>query len=228
MSKKKKRKVLKKKNILILCLILLFLGCLTYYGITMPVRNVYISGNYLVSDEEIRTLAGLQEYPSFLLIKKSEMKNNLEENQYIDSVRISKKFGNIISIFVKEFRIVAISVDYKLILSNGLKIDNNYDITDVPIFINEINNENVYRHFVRKFENIESDILRQISQIEYSPVDVDDERFLLYMNDGNLVYITLTKINKINRYNAIKDKLGDKRGIIYLDAGDYVELKEGV
>ena len=228
MSKKKKRKVLKKKNILILFIVLLFLGCLTYYGITMPVRNVYISGNYLVSDEEIRTLAGLQEYPSFLLSKKSEMKNNLEKNQYIDSARITKKFGNIISIFVKEFSIVAISVDYKLILSNGLKIDNNYDITDVPILINEINNENVYHHFVRKFENVELDILRQISQIEYSPVDVDEERFLLYMNDGNLVYITLTKINKLNRYNAIKDKIGEKRGIIYLDAGDYVELKEGV
>jgi len=225
-SKKKKRKVLKKKNILISFIVLLFLGCLFYYVFTMPVRNVYISGNYLVSDEEIRTLAGLQEYPSFLLSKKSEMKNNLEKNQYIDSVRISKKFGNIISIFVKEFRIVAISVDYKLILSNGLKIDNNYDITDVPILVNEISNEDVYHHFVRKFENIESDILRQISQIEYSPVDVDDERFLLYMNDGNLVYITLTKINKINRYNAIKDKIGDKRGVIYLDAGDYVELKE--
>ena len=45
------------------------------------------------------------------------------------------------------------------------------------------------------------------------------------MNDGNLVYITLTKINKINKYNQIRDKLDGHMGIIYLDAGDYVELK---
>ena len=47
------------------------------------------------------------------------------------------------------------------------------------------------------------------------------------MNDGNLVYITLTKINKINKYNSIYSKMEGKKGIIYLDSGDYVEVKEG-
>ena len=51
------------------------------------------------------------------------------------------------------------------------------------------------------------------------------DRFLLYMSDGNLVHVTLTKINKVNKYNGIKDVLGDRYGVIYLDSGDYVELK---
>ena len=46
------------------------------------------------------------------------------------------------------------------------------------------------------------------------------------MNDGNLVYITLTKINKLNKYNQIKDKMNNQTGIIYLDSGDYIELKD--
>ena len=45
------------------------------------------------------------------------------------------------------------------------------------------------------------------------------------MNDGNFVYITLTKIDKMNKYSDIKDELVDKKGIIYLDSGDYVEIK---
>ena len=65
----------------------------------------------------------------------------------------------------------------------------------------------------------------EISEIEYSPVNVDEDRFLLYMDDGNFVYVTLTKIEKMNKYNDIKDELMGKRGIIYLDSGDYVELK---
>jgi hypothetical protein len=44
------------------------------------------------------------------------------------------------------------------------------------------------------------------------------------MDDGNLVYITLTKINKLNKYNDIKDKMDGKIGTIYLDSGDYVEI----
>ena len=54
-------------------------------------------------------------------------------------------------------------------------------------------------------EGLTENVLRQISQIEYSPVAVDEERFLLYMNDSNLVYITLTKIDKLNKYDKIKE-----------------------
>ena len=45
------------------------------------------------------------------------------------------------------------------------------------------------------------------------------------MNDGNVVHVTLTKIDNLNKYNDIKDELGGKRGTIYLDSGNYVELK---
>ena len=46
------------------------------------------------------------------------------------------------------------------------------------------------------------------------------------MDDGNMIYITLTKIDKLNKYNAIKDKMDNQIGLIYLDSGDYVELKD--
>ena len=45
------------------------------------------------------------------------------------------------------------------------------------------------------------------------------------MTDSNYVYITLSKIEKINKYNSIIQKLENKKGIIYLDSGDYVEIK---
>ena len=45
------------------------------------------------------------------------------------------------------------------------------------------------------------------------------------MVDQNYVYITLPKITKINKYNSIIKELEDKKGIIYLDSGDYVEIK---
>ena len=72
---------------------------------------------------------------------------------------------------------------------------------------------------------IDKDILLKISHIEYSPNEVDKERFLLYMTDANYVYITLSKIEKINKYNSIVQELENKKGIIYLDSGDYVEIK---
>ena len=88
------------------------------------------------------------------------------------------------------------------------------------------NIDDIKDRFSEKFALINNDIMLKISEIEYSPNDVDKERFTLYMNDGNMVYITLGKITKVNKYNSIYSKMEGKKGIIYLDAGDYVEVKE--
>ena len=46
------------------------------------------------------------------------------------------------------------------------------------------------------------------------------------MNDDNVVYITLNKIKEFNDYNKIKDQLGSNKGVLYLDSGNYFEIKE--
>ena len=192
----------------------------------MPVKNIYIIGNKVLTDEVIIEEAHLDSYPSFLLISSSKVKNSIKKNEYVDKVRIKKKFGNILEIKIDEYGCIAAKdMGSKIMLSNGHIVDNIYNIGDVAILNNDIPNNKQYE-FANKFNKIKKDILRQISQIEYSPVKVDDERFLLYMDDGNIVFVTLTKINKMNKYNKIKGKLGGRIGIIYLDSGDYVEIKD--
>lgn len=225
-KKKKKKRVLKIKNILIFLIILLGLSYLMYYILTMPIKNIYISGNKIISDEEILEYSHLEDYPSFILTLSSNIKKNILKNEYIKEVKIIKKIGNIIEIDIEEYIPLALKEQTnEIIISNGSILQNNYNITDAPILVNEIDNK-VYQEYINKFSQVDSDIIRQISQIEYTPVTVDDERFLLYMDDGNLVYITLTKIKKLNKYNSIKAKMDEKNGIIYLDSGDYVELKQ--
>ena len=65
-----------------------------------------------------------------------------------------------------------------------------------------------------------------ISEIEYSKTTYDDKRFLLYMNDGNMVYITVSKAELLNKYVEIIKKVDNKKGILYLDSGNYFEIKE--
>ena len=225
MAKKKKKKVLKVKNICIILIILLLIIVSGYYLITMPIKNIYIKKNSIISDDEIIESANLYNYPSFLLTRKSQLSKQIKKNKYIKSVKISKKIGNILEITIDEYKSIAITKEGKIIIETGKTLENTYNLSDIPILINEISDENIYNNFSNKFSKINTNILRQISQIEYSPIEVDKDRFLLYMNDTNLVYITLTKINKLNKYNKIKDVLEGKTGIIYLDSGNYVELK---
>lgn len=225
-KKRKKKKVLKVKNILVFLTVLLLLIALIYYILKMPIKNIYVLGNNIIPDNNIIEESHLSNYPSFLLTSSYEIKNHLKKNKYIEKVEVNKKIGNIIELKITEYKVLAIlEEENQVILSNGNIVDNIYDKTDTPILINAID-EKIFNNFISKFKKINNNILRQISQIEYNPTKVDNSRFLLYMNDGNLVYITLTKINKLNKYNKIKDNMNNNTGIIYLDSGDYIELKD--
>ena len=46
------------------------------------------------------------------------------------------------------------------------------------------------------------------------------------MNDGNYVYLTLTKFKQINYYEDVLEKLDGKKGILYLDSGNHFKIME--
>ena len=225
-KKRKKRRKLKVKNIIIFIVLLIILALSVYYLISMPIKNIYIEGNNIITDNDIIEESEINTYPSFFLTSSFKIEHKLKKNKIIKKVKVIKKIGNIIIIKIEEYNPIAIIEEKnQVILSNGIITDNIYNIVDSPNIINSID-EKIYANFVSKFAKVNIDILRQISQIEYSPTNVDNQRFILYMNDTNIVYITLTKIDKLNKYNQIKDKLDNKTGIIYLDSGNYVELKD--
>lgn len=219
---KVKKKKLKVKNILIAFLIIALFSLLVAYILNLPLKNIYISGNNLVSDKEIIKLAKLSDYPSFIKTYFMDIETNVKKNKYIKNIKISRKLFGKIYLQIEEYKPLCIYKD-KLVLSSLDQVDNTYNIDYVPYIINDI--DGIYSSFVKSFNEVNEDSLVKISHIEYVPNEVDKERFLLYMVDSNYVYITLSKIEKINKYNSIIKELDNKKGIIYLDSGDYVEIK---
>lgn len=220
---KKTKKKLKTKKLLITILILLLILLVGIDIVRLPVKNIYISGNKILNDKTIIELADLTNYPPFLNTYFSNIKNKLLSNEYIKNVKIKRTTSRKIYIEIEEYNPVCIYKD-KLVLSSSKSIENTYNINYVPHVINDI--DEIFDKFITKFNKVEKDILLKISHIEYKPNEVDKERFILYMTDSNYVYITLSKIDKINKYNSIVQELENKKGIIYLDSGDYVEIKD--
>lgn len=220
---KVKKKKLKTKKLIMTIIIFLILVLISVFCVKLPLKNIYITGNNIVNDKTIIEFAGLTEYPSFISTYFSSIKKNVLKNDYIKNVKIKRNLNRKIYIDVEEYKPICIYKE-KLILSSSKSVDNTYDIDYVPYVINNI--DEIYDKFVSKFAKINIDILLKISHIEYVPNDLDKERFLLYMTDSNYVYITLSKIDKINKYNSIVKKLENKKGIIYLDSGDYIEIKD--
>lgn len=222
MKVKVKKKKLNLKKIIITILLFLAVIVIGTQILKMPITNIYIVGNNFVSDKEIISLTNLEDYPPFFKTYLTDYNKILKKNEYIANVKVKRELFGKIYLYIEEKQPLFI-YNNKLVLSTKEQVINKYNI-DVPYIKNDI--DDIFNKLVTKYLLLNSDVTYKISEIEYVPNEIDQERFLLTMTDSNYVYITLSKIEKLNKYNTIVSELANKKGIIYLDSGDYVEIKD--
>lgn len=222
MEKKNKKRKVKKKAIIISILFVIILSLIIYYIYQINITNIYIIGNEYLTDYEIIKIAEIEDYPNSMKNTSSIIKKRLEKNDYIKSVKVEKKgFLKEVYIYIEENipLFYYLSTD-KVILKDGSSVTGNYNI---PLVINEID-QTIYNEFIDKLSKVDKDVMIRISEIKYDPNDIDKKRFYLTMNDGNYVYLTLNKFNKINNYLEIVRTFNNAKGILYLDSGEYFEI----
>ncbi len=224
------KKVKKKRfNILKFLVIMLFLYIIVAAFLKLyksPIKNIIVLNNNYLSDEEIIESAKLEKYPSFIKTSNSAICKRIKKIKLVDDCGVRKKFGYVIEINIEENKIL-----YKMrsnntyILSNGKSINFEKEYKGVPVLINYVPDDKLDK-LNAKLAKLSNDVLIKISEIEYSPTTYDEDRFILYMADTNMVYITLTKMERLNKYNDIKCELEGHKGVLYLDSGNYFEIKD--
>lgn len=219
-QKEVKRKI-NKKGLIFLILILYIIGNVIYYVFTLPVKNVIVEGNKNLESAEIIEKSGLDKSTSLFKTSVLKVQRNLKELDLVDKVEVKKSLNGKITIKITENKPLFINLlENKLVLSNKESI--NYAKTyGVPTLINYVPSD-IYDELIYGMNKIDPDIINKISELEYSPdksgeIVFDDARFLLRMNDGNIVYINTPNITKLNNYNTIYAEVGSK-GILLLDS----------
>ena len=224
-KKRKKRKRLKIKSVLLFLLGLVAVSGIIYLLTLVKVRTYYIYNNKYLTDEEVLKELKLSKDSSFLLTNTPFEKALIRKSKLIKDIKIHRTIDLELKIDVSEYKMLFYDKkEGKTVIENGEKID--YLDNDIPVLLNEITNKEVYKTFVKKMNKVNDNTLQMISEITYSPNGIDKERFLLSMNDGNYVYVTSTKISKINEYRSIINSVDNKKGILYLDYGNYFVPKE--
>ncbi len=224
MAKKRvKRRKLKRKSFLFLFLIIILIVILLLFLDNLKITSINVSGNTLYSEWEIIKKAGLEDYPSTLRNLSGTIENKLEKDPYIKNAEVTKSFFTNVKIEIEENLPLFYYVpERRTILADKSKTKDNFP---VPTVINYIPDK-LYTVFLKKLESIDYLIIERISEIKYDPNDVDEERFLLTMNDGNYAYLTLHTFEKINSYLDIIKEFNNKKGILYLDSGEYFKVLE--
>lgn len=222
MANKKVKRKLNIKAFIVFALVIYLIVMLVYYFLSMTIKNIYITGNSYVSDNDIIIAAGIKNYPSIIKLNSSKMKKNIKKLDYVDDVKIRRNIFGKLTINIKEANILFFNRNNnKLVLSNSKEIedDNSYGYASLINYVPK----DIYKKLIVSLNKIDDNILKSISEIEYSISKsndkvIDDTRFLLRMNDGNTVYINLINIKNLNKYQSIYATLNDTLGVIYLDS----------
>ena len=226
------KKIVKKRKLKVFRLLLfilvplgLFFG--VYFYLKTPIVNLIVKDCEYLNDDYVLELAGLKYYPSFWLTSMTKAEKKLLKSPYISDVSIERSFYHIVTIDVEENRALYLrESDKKIVFVDGEEVLDNENVNfRVPRLMNYVP-DTKYDAFIKGMKNINADIIEKISDIEYVPNELDKERFLLYMDDGNMVYLTLTKFDMINYYNDVLEQLEDRHGILYLDNGNHFQIKE--
>ena len=223
--KKKKRKKLKIKSVFIFLLFLavLFFG---FYSLSfIKPRTYIIKNNKYLTDSEVLKELKLDKNSSFLTTCNIFKRDEVKKSKLIKSVDIKRNLNFEVVIDVNEYKMIYYDgPNKKVMLENNNSI--NYNNDNLPVLINKIDDKDILKSFNKKMSKINEETLNTISEISYSPNGIDKERFLFSMNDGNYVYLTITKLTKINNYKKIVDSVENKNGILYLDYGNYFVPKD--
>lgn len=215
-------------NLLIVLLVFVGLFFGVKFLLDVKTKNIIITGTSYLNDDYVIDLAGIKNYPKFVLLNSKDVCKKVSNSKFISSCKVKKRFGYVLELVLVENKALFFDSNKdKYVLDNNEETNiGNMNITfRVPRLINYVPDKK-YKKFVKGMSNINANTLSKISDIEYLPNDYDKDRFLLYMDDGNMVYLTLTKFKLINRYNDVLTQLGGHKGILYLDSGNHFKIME--
>ena len=229
MAKKlvKKRK-LRVFRLLLVLLILGFFALSIYFVINDKIKNIIIDDTKYLNDDYIIDLAGIKNYPSYWLTSTKKIEKQLENNIYIKNAEVKRKFYNVLVIKIEENQpLFMYEGDKNIVFENKEKVqlEEEIDLFRIPRLMNYVP-DNKYDSLIKGIKKIDKDILGKVSEMTYTPNEYDKDRFLLYMDDGNSVYLTLTKFKMLNYYNKVLTQLEGKKGILYLDNGNHFQVRE--
>lgn len=210
----KKKKKLKIKNFIIFLLVLLLLGFIIGFFLFRPVKNILITNNNVLTDEEILKVTELDNYPPFVLVNKLRFK----KHPLVRNIKVKRKFYNKIILDVDEVNVLFYdNLTKKYLLDNNQELEIKKTLSR-PLIINHIPDNNKVK-LISSFKDYNVSLLNTISEIKYVPTEFDKDRFLFTMSDGNYVYINNANMDNIIYYEKIVKVLQGKKGLLYLDNG---------
>jgi len=227
---KQKRKKKANRRLIFYLSIFFLLICIIVY-LQSPLSNIKIikvTGNIYLSDDEVIQESNLSKDTNIWTIKEKKIEQKLSEHILIKNVKVNKKLPRSIEIIITEHKRVAYLKEenkFYPVLGNGTILPAvKQSVGDAPMLIG-FHEDEYLMNMTNELNNLSESILNLISEVHWKPIEEDQNRIYLYMNDGYIVDGTIKNFSeKMTIYPSIVSQLDpESEGIIHIGVGAYFE-----
>ncbi|MHC9532855.1 cell division protein FtsQ/DivIB [Dellaglioa sp. L3N] len=208
----------------------LVIGLIALYFVSplSKVRTIGISGEKTVSKQQVENASQLHVNDPLshaLFNNKSTLKAIKSDLPQVKSLTVSRKKWNDIKLSITEYDLAGyIAKDkkyYQLFLNGAIGSRVFAQPTGNYPTYSKFNQTDLLQKMVKQYRKVPAKIRNGISEIDYNPSKVNNQRIYIYMNDGNKVIANIGDFaNKMAFYPSISSKL-KKKNVIDLEVGAY-------
>jgi len=203
---RKRRKKKRKRRLVLTAICVCMLFTIYLFSPISRVQSVHVYQNKMVDTESILQESRIKEGKSFMvLLLDYFIAKNVQNNPFINDVHIDKKLNGTINLTVSERWVV-----YKrkkedqwiAYFSDGTSavIPPSYDVNATVLVSVADEDTFPYDELAKNLGYVPREIVDEISEIKHNPSNLEDLRFMFYMNDRNRVSILMDNIKGMMKY----------------------------
>ena len=200
-QKKRKRIIKRKRRNRRLITLTLIVMIIVYFALPISkIQTIVPRGNTIIPNNIVISESGLVENSSFkLLVNNLLVGRRFSKNPFIQTVTVVKKNVGQVELIVEErpiiFKTFRNEVWYAY-FSNGTyaEIPANYFVAAANLIEIPADVEFDFAGLAKELAIVPSEIVEAISEIKYAPNDLETERYIFYMEDGNRINILRRQI----------------------------------
>ena len=222
-----RNKVLYKRLSLIISILLIPLLFLIYYVSPLSkLEGVSISGNEVVSKEEIlkdTQLALNQHIWGQYWQRQSYIDHLKKEQPRIKSATIGFSNVNTFDLSVTEYKEIALILTdgkYSPVIEDGTVLDETVEspTKNLPI-LEGFTDPTKIKDLAIEYNKLSPELQKAISEIKYTPRNTNQNLIQLNMNDGNQVIVNITNLaTQMNFYAQVASEM-EENGVIDMEVG---------
>ncbi|MBQ3459176.1 MAG: FtsQ-type POTRA domain-containing protein, partial [Solobacterium sp.] len=186
------------------------------------VQGVSFHGNQYLTDSYVKNVSGIRIGNLFYLPLPWIIEQKLNSDPFIESSQVKLKKGNIVEVTVTEKKVVGYRYDEDPVIlfadhsTVPLKSEYLNVIAEVPLIKGFFESEQT-RLLIKGFENVDKEIISEISEITQYDLGYDAEAILVLMRNGGYFIASYRSLPLIDQYNAIYSHLENRDLCIFAD-----------